>query len=134
MPVGRVNRKFRTVAARLQETMIAHRGIGIAAPQIGEPWRICIVLRDWKPGLVPVPMFDPVIIGWSEKRFVVDEGCLSFPGEAIPVERYAEVTVHHMTGAGTKVQTIFRGIEAACAQHEIDHLNGITFHMRGLTT
>lgn len=131
-PLGRVNRQHRAIALRLAEAMEAAKGIGIAAPQIGEMVRICVVVRDWKPGLVPISLFDPLIVAWSKEEGDVTEGCLSFPGESAIVRRRQTVLVQHKTPGGATVETPFSGIEAACVQHEIDHLNGITMHMRAL--
>jgi peptide deformylase len=129
-PVGRVRKEHVRIASNLLKTMLANNGIGIAAPQIGRMERICIVMRDLKPGLAPCPLFDPVIVAWSKTEIEIEEGCLSFPGETVRVRRREGVIVEHKTPLGRTVETPFYGLEAACAQHEIDHLNGIVMHMR----
>lgn len=112
----------------LLEAEMRHRnGIGIAAPQIGDMRRCCIVLAaDGQ----PVHMANPRIVWASHQTMTMDEGCLSFGEERWAIERHARVRVRYLAPNGIRVR-LFDGIEAACAQHEIDHLDGITFRERG---
>lgn len=129
--VGRVNRGHRKFALDLAKVMNDACGIGIAAPQIGEMVRICIVLRSWEGVAQPIGLFDPYIVGWSKDEIESEEGCLSFPQQTVKVRRRKSVVVRHLRVSGTgTIETYFDGAEAICAQHEIDHLNGITMHMR----
>lgn len=102
--------------------MVKKGGMGIAAPQVGTPLRLCIVQKDRK----PLVMINPVIVGKSKRLVVLPEGCLSYPGVQVRKPRQKEVTVSFLDLNGTTQKVLFQGIESVCAQHEIDHLNGIT--------
>ena len=60
------------------------------------------------------------------------EGCLSFPNEAINVNRPSAVRVAYENEAGDIVRVSLLGLEAKCFQHELDHLDGITMLDRGV--
>ena len=99
-------------------------GRGIAAPQIGVLERV-IFLR--LPGDEPWPLINPEIIGHSEEKIVVWDGCLSFLSIFMQVERHREITVRYQTLAGD-VRQIKAGGEKDLSEllrHEIDHLDGI---------
>ena len=59
-----------------------------------------------------------------------EEGCLSFPQILVKVKRPRLVEVEYETSDTAKYTTILDGIESKCFQHELDHLNGITFNKR----
>ncbi len=63
-----------------------------------------------------------------------EEGCLSIPQQYADVERPAEVTLQWQDLDGRQQQEHFAGLWAKCAQHEIDHLNGVLFidHLKPL--
>ena len=72
----------------LAESMYFHKGIGLAAPQIGETIRMVVVdveQRDGTPKLIE--LINPEILEASEACSDYEEGCLSFPGEAQRVTR-----------------------------------------------
>jgi len=54
------------------------------------------------------------------------EGCLSCPGLKVPIQRDYEVTITGLDIHGEEVTLVAEGLEAACFQHECDHLNGVT--------
>ena len=123
---GVVSAETRDLAAELRASLSATAGIGLAAPQIGVASRMVLVRADPKTraggGLV---MIDPVIVGSSEEVTLMMEGCLSLPGQRLPVARPAKVIVEYMSETG-RIRTVeFDGLAAKCAQHEIDHLDGV---------
>jgi len=100
-------------------------GVGLAANQIGLDARVCVVKV-----INPIVLVNPKIIGKFGK-ISFQEGCLSFPGDYVITERYANVAVN----ADNHDTTLFfstdkNTLECVCVQHEIDHLNGITMHDR----
>ena len=107
----------------LIDTMRAFpRCVGIAAPQIGVPARVCVVDCTGHPK-VPEPsgllvLVDPVL-RLGEETAVGREGCLSIPALTGNVRRSVDVDVE---GLGS-----FSGFEARAIQHEVDHLDGILF-------
>lgn len=109
-------------ASELLAVMVKKGGMGIAAPQVGSFLRLCIVQKDRK----PLVMINPAITGKGKRLVVLPEGCLSYPGIQVRKPRLKEVGVSYFDLNGEQHYTIFQGIESVCAQHEIDHLNGIT--------
>jgi peptide deformylase len=118
-----VDKGIRTLAQDLADTVIENHGAGLAAPQIGAHWRVCVVLND--EGEV-VPMINPEIVR-SMGRIDDFEGCLSFPGLWGKVERAATVTVKFLDINGRPQRMKVSNITARAVQHEIDHLDGVLF-------
>lgn len=115
----------------LAETMGAKGGIGLAAPQVNIPLRVISVAliegnTDSKTWDV-ITLFNPEIVLRSDLVVKQMEGCLSFPGMGIEVERHDEIEVEYQNLRGEKIRGRFFGIDARCIQHEIDHLNGKCF-------
>lgn len=115
------------LAESMRMTLEASGGIGLAAPQVGESIRLIVVYENGDPHGAMRTMLDPVIISRRGTQYE-GEGCLSIPGTYARVRRAYEVTVTYSSfmGAGTHIREA-RGLEAACIQHEIDHLDGVLF-------
>jgi len=99
-------------------------GRGIAAPQLGELWRVIFLKL---PGEDPWPLINPEIIDSSEERIIVWDACLSFLSIFMQVERHRRVTVRYQTLQG-QTREFKAGDErnlSELLQHEIDHLDGI---------
>ena len=125
MPIDRVRGGARKTFDQMIDCMDANCGVGLSAPQIGLMLRL-VVMRA--PRIVC--MADPVIISASANFDVGEEGCLSFPGARVAVRRHARVTVRYRDYHNeTRVADLY-GLEAICAQHEIDHLDGVLFFTR----
>tara|TARA_R110002110_G_scaffold131470_5_gene312347 strand:+ start:272 stop:712 length:441 start_codon:yes stop_codon:yes gene_type:complete len=117
------------IAKRLWAVLDASRsGIGLAANQIGINKRVCVI-RVRK----PIVLINPKIVG-SFGRISFNEGCLSFPGQSILTERYANILVE---ADNLNEPRIFNSgenmLECICVQHEIDHLDGKTMFDRQYT-
>jgi peptide deformylase len=124
--IGNVTRQVRALADDMLETMYAAPGRGLAAPQVGVMQRLFVMDAGWKSG-TPTPMvcIDPEITPIGTEMSVHEEGCLSIPGVLTQITRPARV---HMTWTdieGARTTGEFDGFEALCAQHELDHLDGI---------
>lgn len=108
----------------MYETMTAHDGIGIAAPQIGKNLQLAVVEIDEETGLFE--LINPEII--EKKGTDIDvEGCLSIPNKFGTVKRADEVTVRYFDREGEEIEVTAYGYLARAFQHEIDHLNGELF-------
>jgi peptide deformylase len=126
-PVDRVDDTLRRLLDDMAETMYAADGVGIAAPQIAELKR-CIVI-DTSPrqeGQKLIHLVNPEIVR-TEGRTSYTEGCLSIPGEAEDVERYAKVWVRALDRAGKPFEIEADGLLSIALQHETDHLEGTLF-------
>ena len=106
------------------ESMYAHKGVGLAAPQIGISRRIAVI--DISVGRDPAQklvLINPEVTQ-HEGKLVTEEGCLSVPGFREPVRRGAKVTVRAQDIRGQTIEVIGEELLARALQHETDHLNG----------
>jgi len=111
--------------------MKSANGMGLAANQIGITKRFFAIGSDTfdrfkKPAII----WNPRLITQSEEKVFDLEGCLSFPGLFVKVERPKVIEVEYETTQGTKQTTRLDNMESKCFQHEYDHLEGITFNKR----
>lgn len=103
------------------KAMEESNGIGLAATQVGSDWRICVIGLDEQ----LLILINPEIKSFSKKKETLEEGCLSFPGKFISIERPAKVKVKAQDLSGEKIRITADGLLARVLQHEIDHLDGI---------
>ena len=111
------------LAQRLFASMVAARGIGIAAPQIGVPLRVAIMDVD-EAGIVAV---EPTIEWVSEDLDETSEGCLSVRGMYGMLERPIEARLVAFDITGKKFVVEGEEFGAQCMLHETDHLNGVLY-------
>lgn len=127
-PVQEVDERIARLAGDMLETMYDAPGIGLAAPQIGILKRMFVMDctgKEEEP--VPMVLIDPEIVWASDETVEHEEGCLSVPEIFETVTRPRAVKVKFMDRSGNRQTEEFDEIWAVCAQHEIDHLNGILF-------
>ena len=123
MHVQEVTPEFRRLISDMVETMFHQVGIGLAAPQVGIPYRL-LVMDDGKGSARA--LINPTIT--QRIGSVVDEeGCLSLPGIYADVERSKSVTVEATDEDDQPVNLEATGMQARVIQHEMDHLDGILF-------
>lgn len=149
-PVEAITPEIRALVDDMFETMYDAPGIGLAAIQIGVPWRVVTLdvakraagealdaeadpdestaqeKRDARPR-EPLALINPQITWSSQERSVYEEGCLSIPEYYEEVERPAAVKVAYTGLDGQRQEIEADGLLATCLQHEIDHLNGVLF-------
>ncbi len=133
-PVSEISEEIKQLAADMFETMIEEKGVGLAAPQVGENIRLIVahIPAGYAEDVdedVALTLFNPEIVK-AGGRDVDIEGCLSFPELLGPVERYTWAIIKGQDAEGKKVRFRTRGIVARVLQHEIDHLNGVLFFDR----
>ena len=75
----------------------------------------------------PKFIINPEIIESSSTIICNDEGCLSFPNASSKVNRPENVKVKYLNIDGKEIIEEMTGLAAQCIQHEVDHINGITF-------
>ncbi|WP_410219452.1 peptide deformylase [Paracoccus sp. (in: a-proteobacteria)] len=128
-PVARITPDIETLAADMLATMYDAPGIGLAAPQIGVGLRIFVMdaTRDPQAQRAPLVLVNPEVTWKSDAENVYDEGCLSIPDQYAEVTRPAEVRMRWLGLDGKAHEQDFDSLWATCAQHELDHLNGILF-------
>ena len=125
-PVSEITDDIRVLAADMLETMYAAPGRGLAAPQVGVLQRLFVMDPTWKEG-APFPMIciNPDIISHGEEMANASEGCLSIPGIEAQVSRPTTVRMVWTDLGGIVHDEELSGFAALCAQHELDHLDGI---------
>jgi peptide deformylase len=125
--------EIQQLIADLKLTVAEAKGVGIAAPQVGKSLRLflmCSAPSERYPDapLLPVAaIINPKIISNSEQQTIDWEGCLSVKGKRALVPRYHSINVSYLDEAGMKHNKTFTGFLARIFQHELDHLDGITF-------
>tara|TARA_Y100001970_G_scaffold90489_2_gene114108 strand:- start:5869 stop:6369 length:501 start_codon:yes stop_codon:yes gene_type:complete len=112
------------LCSTMYDTMIENKGMGLAANQVGIDQRVFIMDDSER------FYFNPKILKESEEMCLDKEGCLSFPNIWVNVKRPKDITVEWQTITGQVKQNKFDDYWGKCFQHELDHLNGITFDKR----
>ena len=111
----------------LSDTLTRAQGIGLAANQIGVESRVCIVdLSKTEVGGARVVMLNPEVISTGEP-VRGEEGCLSFPGLYVQVDRPETAHIRYETPEGCAEEIEAKGLLARVLLHEIDHLDGKLF-------
>ncbi len=122
-----------TLVADLLTTLRQSNGVGIAAPQVDQSYRLLIVASRPNPRypnapvMEPTAMINPQLLSHSEDVVKDWEGCLSVPGIRGLVPRYQSVTVQYITPDDQPVRQELTGFVARIFQHEFDHLEGAVF-------
>jgi peptide deformylase len=128
-PIETVTDELRQLAQDMCEVMYDEPGIGLAAPQVGEPVRLIVVDTQWtqegaeRSALILV---NPVL-SEREGKVLWKEGCLSVPDLEGEVERAERVVLTALDLDGKEVSIRAEGLQAVCFQHEVDHLDGKLF-------
>ena len=116
----------RNLIADMFDAMYAATGRGLAAPQVGQAIRLFVMDCTWKEGTrSPVVMINPEYLSRSAKLQRNEEGCLSIADHPVWVERSERVEMMWIDETGAQKRGAFEGFEAACIQHEMDHLDGV---------
>jgi peptide deformylase len=125
------------VAERMVTLMHAAEGIGLAAPQVGLPWRlfVCHVPPPADPPEPPAAhpisndapevFLNPELLSTQGPPEPLEEGCLSLPGIRGDVLRPPVATIRYQTPDGQWHTRTAAGLLARCWMHEMDHLDGV---------
>ena len=127
--VHKVSQKIKVLVDDLLDTMYAQNGVGLAAPQVGENYRVFVIdVSTNDEPLNPMVFINPKIIKKSG-AVISHEGCLSFPEAFTDVKRYSNVMIKAMdrNGRSFVLEAKDGTLLARAIQHEFDHLNGILF-------
>lgn len=122
-----INDDLRATIVEMRELMFEAGGVGLAAIQVGIKKRFFIMydnLEEQNPEIITI--INPQIIEQSGK-IIDEEGCLSFPGVSAKVNRATIIKIKALNEFGDEIEIEKDDFLARCIQHEIDHLNGITF-------
>jgi len=108
---------------QLLKNMIHYNGLGLSATQIGIPVTAFAMMVDNDPLVV----FNPEIIEWSKETTYIREGCLSFPGLFVAIERAYGVSTRFQLASGEEQSGNFINMSAKIFQHESEHMDGEIF-------
>ncbi|EHC19309.1 peptide deformylase [Fischerella thermalis] len=117
----------------LMATVSEANGVGIAAPQVAQLYRVMIVASrpnpryPHAPHMEPTAMINPRIIAHSSTMIKDWEGCLSIPGIRGLVPRYEAIEVEYTDRNGKIQRQLLTNFVARIFQHEYDHFDGIVF-------
>jgi len=117
------NPQMTRMVDRLKMTMKLYGGIGLAANQCGISARLFVIGTDQ----FQIACINPKIISRSAEVTKMPEGCLSFPGLYVNIERNATIDVEYTLENGEVKRTTMQGVTAHCFQHELEHLDGKMF-------
>ena len=121
-PVTEFGTQLLPTIQEMVATMIGRNGIGLSANQVGLTQRIFVMeVHDTYQEYI-----NPEIIEASEEM-IRNEGCLSFPGVRASVKRFNRIKIKAKTFMGNDIEEELTGRDAICFQHELSHLDGITF-------
>ncbi|MBP7114382.1 MAG: peptide deformylase [Candidatus Peribacteraceae bacterium] len=121
VPVKTITKEIKKLLKDMEETVIAAKGAGLAAPQIGRSERLCIALIGSK----LTALINPIITWKSDTTAIAEEGCLSLPDLWLNISRPTDIIVKYETDGGKKRELKLSGFDARVVQHETDHLDGI---------
>ena len=122
---------FEQFESDMIKLMLEERGMGLAANQIGITKRFFAIGHESFDTISkPAIIYNPKIIKSSKEKVIDVEGCLSFMDVWIKVERPRKVEVQYELSNGQLHMAELDGMESKCFQHELDHLDGITFNKR----
>ena len=112
----------------LYDNMVKYGGLGLAANQLGLPYRMFIMgghpeIEDGKVRCI----FNPMVNDFSEESVVLKEGCLSFPFLFLAIKRPKWVSVKYTNENNEEIEETLHGMSARIFQHENEHMNGYVF-------
>jgi peptide deformylase len=133
-PVAEVTDDIKQLVDDMIETMYAAPGVGLAAPQIGVPLRVCVIdISGGRRGGQVITLVNPEFVERIGMQ-LEEEGCLSIPGHNATVARPERAVVRGLNREGEPVTIEGTGLLARALQHELDHLDGtiVVNRLRGL--
>jgi len=130
--VEEINQDLIVFCHKLVVLMYQNKGVGLAAPQVGENIRVIATSqRDKKKTkdkfLGETIMINPKIIEKSKETILREEACISLPNCTGMVKRHHSITVEFIDLKGKKQTKKYKEFNAVIIQHEIDHLDGVLF-------
>ncbi|MDP1834750.1 MAG: peptide deformylase [Chlamydiales bacterium] len=131
-PIGEITDVVKELAREMSEWVRQHRGLGLAAPQVGYSWRLFVVCfptyaSDGRmlTGKEVTVFINPRLSRPSKELWTREEACFSIPGVYCPVSRPMHITVEAMDLEGNTFSIDLDGLPARIVMHENDHINGV---------
>ena len=133
--VNEINDEVKQLVNDMIETMNAHNGMGLAAPQVHQSLRVfitCVPIESeeeedkWIPGPVRI-YINPQLSSPSDQLWDYEEGCLSIPKIYRNVIRPVGIIIEAKDLNGNEFKEHLIGLDARVAMHENDHINGVLY-------
>jgi len=124
------SKELDTLIDQMYTTLSEADGVGLAAHQIGKPYKLFIVdylTSALESGGLKEVFINPVITEFSEETEYFEEGCLSLPGILEEIKRPIKIKVKYLDRDFNEKEDEFTGFLARVIQHEFDHTEGIFF-------
>ncbi|MEN3034409.1 MAG: peptide deformylase [Aquificaceae bacterium] len=123
-----ISKEIKDLTEIMWQVMKEKEGVGLAANQIGVDKRVMVIDTSPREDSPPVKLvlINPNLI-YGEGSITFKEGCLSFPGLSLQVERFSKVYIKGFDLSGKELELTLEGFPAIVFQHELDHLLGKTF-------
>lgn len=124
------SKEIQNIIKKMLHCVKQSKGVGLAAPQIFEPYQILIISSHPNerypnaPLLKDEVLINPKVLKKSKTKEKGWEGCLSIPGIRAKVSRHTLIEVEYTTKEGSKKTVVFEDFVARIFQHEYDHLKG----------
>ena len=122
-PIEKIDASVEAVAARMIDLMRQANGLGLAAPQVGLPWRMFVTSgQEEGPDRVYI---NPTVTIVDVEFVLREEGCLSVPGVNVELRRPRAATIKAQDITGKEFELTDHELLARVWQHEMDHLDGV---------
>jgi len=124
------SKELDTLVDNMYDTLKASEGVGLAAHQVGKPYKLFIVdflTSALESGGLKEVFINPEILEFSEEQEYFEEGCLSLPGILEEVKRPIKIKVKYLDRDFNIREKEFTGFLARVIQHEFDHTDGKFF-------
>ena len=113
------------------DTMYNSDGVGLAAPQVGQPIRVFVLdtthNEEDEPAGIKKAFINPEIVEKTGDEWIMNEGCLSLPEIREDVMRPESVRIKYFDEDFEEYEDVFHGFTSRVIQHEYDHLEGVMF-------
>jgi peptide deformylase len=126
-PLRSVDGELKNIVREMFDLMYEQKGVGLAASQVGLPYRFFIINLEGDPAKAPEHVFLNPELSQRRGRAEAEEGCLSFPEIYARVSRSEKLVISAYNLDGQEVNFELNGLFARAVQHEYDHLDGVLF-------
>lgn len=124
-PIVEITEDLKQCAEEMLKIMREYNGVGLAGPQVGIGYQICVADIPKSKKVKKLVMINPKLLDSTpHKPAIQDEGCLSIPGRQVEKKRAHECRIEYTDLNKNKCKLYLKGRDARVVLHELDHLAG----------